>query len=263
MKKLLALTLALALLSAASLCAAENAQKDLLARIQERGTLIIATEGNWPPWTYHDESDALTGFDIEIGALIAKGLGVEPVYMETAWDAILAGVDSGRFDIACNGVDYTEERAEKYDFSDPYVYTEVVLVVRGDNESIRTLEDLKGKTTSNSPNSTYAQRAEAVGATVTYVDTLDETLLMVLQGRVEATINAKGSVDEFFAEHPEANLKVVLTLPGDPVCIPIRKGADSASLAAAINAILAQAREDGTLKALSQKYFGEDLTNPL
>ena len=262
MKKLFALLAALVLL-AVSVSAFAEGEKDLLARIQERGKLIIATEGNWSPWTYHDENDVLTGFDIEIGALIAKGLGVEPEYMETAWDAILAGVDSGRFDIACNGVDYTEERAQKYDFSDPYVFTEIVLVVRGDNDSIQSFEDLKGKKTSNSPNSTYAQRAEDLGASVTYVDTLGETLEMVLQGRVDATINAKGSVEDYLSEHPDANIKIVVTAPGDPVCYPVRKSADSASLLAAINEILAQAREDGTLAALSQKYFNADLTQPL
>ena len=260
MKKLLALTMVLVLVSLVPAALAEN---DLLARVQEKGKLVIATEGNWSPWTYHDENDKLTGFDVEIGALLAKGLGVEPEYMETAWDAILAGVDSGRFDIACNGVDYTEERAQKYDFSDPYVYTEIVLVVRGDNDSIHSFEDLKGKKTSNSPNSTYAQRAEAMGASVVYVDTLGETLEMVLQGRADATINAKGSVDDYLSEHPDANIKIVLVAPGDPVCYPVRKGEDSASLLAAINGILAQAREDGTLAELSVKYFGADLTNPL
>lgn len=240
-----------------------EADQDLLAQIQSRGSLIVATEGNWSPWTYHDENDQLTGFDVEIAALLAKGLGVEPQYMETDWASILAGVDSGRFDIACNGVDYTEERARKYDFSDPYVYTEIVLVVRGDNEDIHSFEDLKGRTTSNSPNSTYAQRAEELGATVTYVDTLGETLEMVIQDRVAATINAKGSVEDYLGEHPDANIKIVQTAPGDPVCYPVRKGPESASLVKAINDILSQARADGTLAALSQKYFNADLTNPL
>ena len=136
MKKLFALLIAVMLLSVSVAVSAETAQPDLLARIKERGALIIATEGNWSPWTYHDENDVLTGFDIEIGTLIAHGLGVEPQFMETDWASILAGVDTGRFDIACNGVDYTEGRAEKYSFSDPYVYTEIVLAVKEGNETI-------------------------------------------------------------------------------------------------------------------------------
>ena len=262
MKRLFA-WIAVLMLAVVSVSAAVAEEKDLLARIQEKGTLVIATEGTWSPWTYHDENDALTGFDVEVGALIAKGLGVEPVFMETDWSAILAGVDSGRFDIACNGVDYTEERAEKYDFTDPYVYNEMVLVVRADDEEIKEFADLNGKTTANSPNSTYAQRAEQEGASVVYVEALAETMALLQQGRVDATINAKGSVDEYLAEHPEAKIKIACAAPGLPVCFPLRKGDDSATLLAAINDILAQACEDGTLAALSEKYFGVDLTKPM
>ena len=200
---------------------------------------------------------------MEIGTLIAKGLGVEPQYMETDWASILAGVDTGRFDIACNGVGYTEERAQKYTFSEPYVYTEIALVVKNTNEDIKTLEDLKGRSTSNSPSSTYATLAEQMGASVVFVDTLGETMSMVTQGRVDATINAKGSVDDYLSEHPDAPIKIVLTAPGEPVCYPVRKGEDTASLMEAINEILNQAREDGTLSELSIKYFGADLTKPV
>lgn len=258
-KRLLALCLAAVTLMTVTAALAED---DLLARIQKRGSIIIATEGNWIPWTYHDENDQLTGLDIEIGQLIADGLGVKAEFRETDFNSIFGGIDSGRFDIACNGVDYTEERAKSYAFSDPYVYTEIVLVVRKDNEEIKAFEDLAGKKTSNSPNSTYAQRAEAVGAEVVYVDTLGETMAMLEQGRVDATINAKGSVEDYLGEHPDANVKIVLTVPGDPVCYPMKKGAESDTLVAAVNEALAQAREDGTLAALSEKYFGADLTNP-
>ena len=260
MKKLLSVLLLLAL--AATLFAAALAEdNDLLADIRERGTLVIATEGNWQPWTYHDENDVLTGFDVEIGTLIAHGLGVEPEFQETTWDAILAGVDAGRFDIACNGVGYTETRAEKYSFSDPYVYTEIVLVVRADNDQINTAEDLNGKTTANTASSTYAAIGESYGATVTPVDDLIQTIMLVEQGRVDATINAKGSIDDYLAEHPEANIRIAQQLPeGEPVAYPVRKGEDTETLVAAINEILEAARQDGTLAALSEKYFGADLT---
>ena len=234
--------------------------KDALEAIKARGTLVIAMEGNWQPWTYHDAEDKLTGFDVEVGALIAEGLGVKPEYKETAWDGILAGVNSGRFDIACNGVGYTEKRAEAYNFSTPYVYTEMVLVVSSDNEEIKSLEDLKGKKTANSPNSTYAMRSEAAGAEVTYVDTLGETMEMLQQGRVDATLNAKDSVDAYLAEHPEAKIKVVLSVAGEPVAIPMQKGEQTETLKAEIDRILEEARQNGKLAELSQKYFGRDLT---
>ena len=255
MKKLTAVLMAL-LIMVSSAAVAESA----LEKIRAKGSLTIATEGCWSPWTYHDENDVLTGFDIEIGALIAEGLGVQADFQEVPWESILIGVDTGTFDIACNGVGYTEERAEKFFFSTPYVYTEAVLVVRKDNEEIHTLEDLKGKKTSNSPNSTYALKAEEMGATVDYVDTLGETMAMLIDGRVDATINAKGSVDDYLGEHPDAEIKIVQVFAGEPVCYPIKKGEDAETLLNAINEILEDLRANGKLAELSVKYFGEDLT---
>ena len=116
-KSLLALCLALVLLASVSAVA----EDDMLARIQQRGSIVIAMEGNWEPWTYHDENDELVGLDVEIGKLIAEGLGVKAEFVETDWNSIFGGIDSGRFDIACNGVGITAQRQEKYTFSDPYV----------------------------------------------------------------------------------------------------------------------------------------------
>ena len=256
MKKLISLILVTVLALSVSGAFAE----DLLDTIKTRGTLVIATEGNWSPWTYHDESGELVGLDVEIGKLIAEGLGVTAEFQETDWDSILAGVDSGRFDIACNGVGYTETRAEKYSFSTPYVYTHKVLVVASDNEDIKTIEDLKGRTTANSPSSTYAQLAEEQGATVTYVSTLGETIELLRYGRVDATINAQVSIEDYLKQHPDANIKFVQVLPGDPVAYPVRKAPETDSLVAAIDEILENARQDGSLSAISLKYFGLDLT---
>lgn len=272
LKRLIPLALGLSLVLSLAACGGKTASTpapaqsaealDLLGRVKERGTLVIATEGDWAPWTYHDESDKLVGLDVEIGTLIAEGLGVQPDFQETDWDAILAGVDSGRFDIACNGVGYTPARAEKYNFSTPYAYTHKVLVVRGDNEDIHTLEDLNGKTTANSPNSTYADLGEQYGATVTYASTLTETIELLVQGRVDATINAQVSIEDYLKEHPDANIKVAAVLPGDPVAYPLQKTDDTATLLAEVDRILDEARQSGKLSEISLKYFGLDLTKP-
>ena len=262
MKKMLALVFSLVMamtILVASVSSAETT--DLLSQIKERGYIIIATEGDWAPWTYHDESNQLVGLDVEIGTAIAEQLGVEARFEETNWDSILQGVDSGRFDLACNGVGYTETRAEKYSFSTPYVYTHKVLVVRKDNEEIKSFEDLKGKKTANTASSTYAAIAEEYGATVTGVDALADTLQLVLQRRVDATINSQVTINDYMIAHPEAEIKVVDEGPGEPVAIPVRKADDTATLIAAINEVLDAMRADGTLAAISIKYFnGLDLT---
>ena len=259
MKKILCSLLVLTLVL--GLTAAAMAEGDMLARIQERGEIVIATEGTWAPWTYHDEDDNLVGFDVEIAKLIAEKLGVKATFVECEWDSIFAGIDAGRYDMAANGVEVTDERAMKYDFSTPYGYIRTALIVRGDREDIASFEDLAGKRTANSISSTYMLLAESYGATAMGVDTLDETLAMVLSGRADATLNAEVSFYDYMNVHPDANLKVVaLTDEASQVAMPIRKEADSASLLTAVNQAIDELRAEGELTRISEKYFGKNIT---
>lgn len=234
---------------------------DLLSRIKEKGEIVIAMEGTWAPWTYHDENDKLVGFDTEVGEAIAEILGVKVVFVEGEWDGLLAGLEVGRYDLMINGVEITDERSEKYDFTDAYAYIRTVLIVGSDNNEITKFEDLKEKTTANSINSTYMYLAEDYGATVLGVDTLDQTFDMVLSGRVDATLNAELSFDDYMKVHPEAALKVAaLTKEASLVAIPVRKGEDSKTLREAVNNAIEELKENGKLSEISEKYFGKDIT---
>lgn len=238
-----------------------SAATDLLAQIRERGEIVVAMEGTWAPWTYHDESDQLVGYDVEVARNIAQRLGVEVSFAEGEWDGLLAGLDSGRYDIMVNGVDIDEARSEKYDFSTPYAYNRTAVIVSGDNDSIRSMEDLNGKSTANTLNSTYANVAERYGAEVTGVDDFIQTIELLNSGRIDATLNAEVSYYDYMAQHPEANIKIACIDPASTqVAIPMRKGEESASLAAAVNEALAGMAEDGTLTELSMKYFGTDIS---
>ena len=172
--------------SGAASSAASTGAADQLAAIQTNGKLVVALEGAWQPWSYHDESDTLVGYDVEVSRAIAEKLGVEPEYVESDWDSLFAGLDAGRFDIVCNGVEVTDERAKTYDFTTPYGYIHTALAVRKDNEDIKSFEDLKGKTTANSLASTYMELAESYGATVQGIDTLEETIQLLTAGRIDA-----------------------------------------------------------------------------
>ncbi len=83
---------------------------------------------------------------------------------------------------------------------------------------------------------------------------------MLEQGRADATINAKVSIEDYLREHPDANIKIVYESEGTKVCIPVRADAETESLMTAIDGVLQSLREDGTLRELSLKYFGADLT---
>ena len=248
--------------SGAASSAASTGAADQLAAIQTNGKLVVALEGAWQPWSYHDESDTLVGYDVEVSRAIAEKLGVEPEYVESDWDSLFAGLDAGRFDIVCNGVEVTDERAKTYDFTTPYGYIHTALAVKKDNDSITSFEDLDGKTTANSLASTYMELAESYGATVQGIDTLEETIQLLTAGRIDATLNADVSFYDYLNVHPDADFKLVAqTEDASHVAIPVRKGDDSASLLEAINTAIEELRADGTLKALGEKYFGQDISS--
>lgn len=238
-----------------------SSKDDLLAQIQAKGKITFAMEGQWAPWTYHDESGELVGYDTEVGKAIAKKLGVEAEFVEGEWDGLFAGLDTGRYDAIINGVDITEERSKKYNFTTPYAYIRTALVISKDNDEIKSFEDLSGKKTSNSLGSTYADLAESYKATVENVNTLSETIDMVLSGRVDATLNAEVSFYDYLKEHPDANINIVaLTKEANHVSIPLRKEANTDSLREAINQAIKELSEDGTLTELSKKYFSSDIS---
>lgn len=234
---------------------------DLLAQIKERGNIVVAMEGTWAPWTYHDDNNDLVGYDVEVAQNIAEKLGVEVEFVEGEWDGLLAGLETGRYDIMVNGVGVTKERAEKYNFSTPYAYNKTAVIVRGDYDEISSMEDLKGKKTANTITSTYASQAEAYGATVTGVDDLNQTIELLLSKRIDATLNAEVVFNDYKKEHPEADVKIATYSDQvEEIAIPIRKGDDTVTLLEAVNDALDEMAKDGTLTELSEKYFGMDIS---
>ena len=234
----------------------------LLKQVLDKGTLVAGMEGNWAPWSYHDlDTKEVIGYDADTARAIGEKLGVPVQIVEAPWESLFAGLDDGRYDIVINGVEVTDERSEKYDFSEPYAYIHTALVVRKDNEEIKSFDDLKGKKTVNSIGSTYMELAESYGASAAGVSTLNDTIQNVIDGRADATLNADVSIYDYLNQQPDANIKIVATTEdASHVAIPIRKGDETASFEKAVNAAIEELKADGTLAELSEKYFGSDVT---
>jgi cystine transport system substrate-binding protein len=240
----------------------ESAKGASLAAIQEEGVLTVGTEGTYRPFTFHEGGTGdLTGYDVEITEAVAEELGVEVRFEETQWDAIFAGLESGRFDMIANQVSINPERQESYDFSAPYTVSQGVVVVLEGNDEVSSFEDLEGKTTAQSLTSNWYELAKENGAKVEAVEGWAQAVELLRQERVDATINDELTfLDYQNTEGGDTGLQVAATTEeSSESAFTFRKG--SGDLVEAVDDALATLREDGTLAEISEKYFGTDVSS--
>jgi cystine transport system substrate-binding protein len=265
MKKALSLILASILVLALAACGTkkeESAAKksdSLYDKIKEKGEITIGTEGTYAPFTFHDKSGKLTGFDIEIAQEVFKRLNIKPKFVETKWDGMIAGLDAKRYDMVANEVAVRPDRLEKYDMSDPYIVSKAVLIVGENNNNIKTLDDLKGKKVAQSLDSNYRKIAEEHGAVNTVVDGFNQSIDLITSGRVDATINDSLSYLDLKKQRPELKIKKVYEeKDATSNAFLFRKG--SGELVKEVNKALADMKKDGTYLKISEKWFGTDVS---
>ncbi|MBO5208251.1 MAG: transporter substrate-binding domain-containing protein [Lachnospiraceae bacterium] len=232
---------------------------DELAAIQKAGKILVGIEGTYPPFTYHDDDGTLVGYDVEVAQEIAKYIGVEVEFVESDWDSLLAGLDSGRLDTVINDVTVTEERQEKYDFSTPYYFnSRQITVAAGNPLNIHSLEDLNGKRVATNSTNAYISEFEELGVTIIPIDSSEEQADMILAGRADFGTFSTVTLADYQKQHPEAGLEVAFVIPDseEQIAIPVKKG--ETRLLEQINAALAYLDESGKLEEISIKYFNDD-----
>lgn len=248
--------------SAASTATTDGAADtdDSLSSVLDAGTLIIGTEGTYRPFSFHEEgSGTLTGYDVEVARAVAAELGVDATFEETQWDAIFAGLTAGRWDTVANQVSITPERIDAYEFSTPYTYSTGVIVVPADNTSITSFASLKGMTTAQSLTSNWYTLATESGANVEAVEGWAQTVALVEQGRVDATVNDKLTFLDYQKTNGANDLKIAAeTEERSESAFAFAKG--GTKLAQAVSEALATLTADGTLAELSDEYFGADVS---
>lgn len=230
-----------------------------LAQLKADGVLKVGTEGTYSPFTFHDpKTNELTGYDVEVVQAVAKELGVKAEFSETPFDAIFAGLEAERFDVVANQVSITEERKAKYDFSTPYAVSTGVVVTRADDSSVTTLADVEGKTSAQSVTSNFAQTATAAGAKIEAVEGFTQAITLLKQGRVDVTINDNLAVLDYLKTTGDTTVKIsAKTMDRTEQALAFRK---DSGLTTVVDTALDSLRADGTLTAISQKWFGQDVS---
>ena len=242
----------------------------------DKGTskVLVGTEGTYRPFNFKDENDELTGYDIEVVKEIDKRLDdVEFDFIAAQWDSLFLGLESQKYlwkyDMIADQISKDAEREEKYSFSENSYFSSVTsLIVRDDNDTITTMEDLEGKKVGVSVGTSFAKIFEKYNAehdnaiTIQYYEGNIVSVLQDIEaGRLDATIN-----DKVIATENIKDLGLKLKTAGEPIAVVpsyfvFRKGSEPEELRKKVDEALTEMKSDGTLSEISTKWFGEDFTD--
>ncbi|WP_034386787.1 transporter substrate-binding domain-containing protein [Deinococcus sp. YIM 77859] len=226
------------------------------------GTLQIAMEGTYPPFTFRDEQGNLTGFDVDIARALAEEMDLRPEFVLTEWSGILGGLQADKYDVILNQVGITPERQETIGFSEPYAYSQPQIIVRkGSDFQPQTLEDLRGKRVGVGLGSNFEQQLREVGGieVVTYPGA-PEYLADLAAGRIDAAYNDRLLVGYLINKDnlPVEGAGVV----GEPEPVGVAFKKTNTALGEAINRALKEIKANGTYARISEQWFGEDVSQP-
>ena len=226
--------------------------------------ITVVTENAYPPLQFMDKSGAAVGWEYDAMAEIAKRLNVTVTYENTSWDAMIPAVSEGQYDIGMTGITIKDERKEQVDFTDPYMRSEMLMIVRGDETrftdaaSFAAMPELL---VSAQPGTSpfYAAVYEILdgneeNARIIKFETFGAGLEALKSGDVDLTLSDSTAANGYVGAS-DGGLKIIGTpLASEDFGFILPKGSD---LVAPVNAAIAAMKADGTIDALNQKWFVE------
>ena len=236
------------------------AAEDSLQRVLDAGKITFIGSGGYPPFNYFDENGTVVGFDVDVGAEIAKRLGVELDYITGDWDGLTEGLRNKRFDGILGSMGITPARLEIVNFTDPYYYSGAQLFVRADS-GITDPTQMAGKSIGVATGTTFVDDAEALEADVRLYQDDNATLMDLISGRIDGVITDRlvglGAMKTIAGGADLMLAGSILRL--EQMGIAINK--DDTTLLAKLNQILSDMFADGTMKSISEKWHdGVDIT---
>lgn len=217
------------------------------------GTLLIATEGTYPPFSMRAPDGELDGLEIRVGKEIARRLNLkyEPVIIK--WEALLVGLAADQYDFASDAMDITAERQKQVMFADGWLESGGRVVVKKDS-TIKTPADIKGKTVGVLVSSTWLKLAEERGAVAKSYKAESDAIQDLVNGQIDAVIT-----DSIAAAYAIEASKLPLVLVPEYLShiqkgFPFKKG--KPNLVKAVNKALADMIADGTYAKLTTPLIG-------
>lgn len=253
---------------------------DLLADIQERGTIRVSTDANYEPQSFLDASGNFVGFDIDVAREIARRLNVQVEFVTPDWDLITAGNWGGQWDMSVGSMTVTRDRQQVLDFASPAYYYTPAQFAAANGSGINSWADIAGKTVCVGSATTYQQWLEGdvaglglpdssfyttppANVTVYPLATDAECAQSIAAGRTEFSIFlTSGTVVNAAIAEGLGIYKVGTAAYSENLAVAFDKNSslDNSTLVARVSEIIAEMHADGTLSRLSLQWFGEDLT---
>jgi polar amino acid transport system substrate-binding protein len=233
----------------------------------KNGVLTVGMEIGYPPMEYYaDDGKTPQGFDVEMAKALAAKLGLTFEWVDTAWDGIFAGVDTGKYDCIISSVTYTRERAANFNFTKPYVANSQLLVVRRDSPvKPKSLEDIKGlRLTYQAETTSDAMATEWIESTGARLEVYEYDKVMncfdeLSLNRVDVILVDSVVAAEYLSR-PGNPYEITAEVSNDEVlAICLKKGNNA--LTESLNKALDELYTEGTLQKISQQVFGTDVVS--
>ncbi|MQS76590.1 transporter substrate-binding domain-containing protein [Companilactobacillus halodurans] len=237
-----------------------SSNKSANSDTKKAGTLTIGLEGTYAPYSYREDGK-LKGFEVDLGKDIAKKLDLKAKFVPTKWDSLIAGLNSKTFDVVLNNVAENASRKKQYIFSTPYIYSKSVVITK-DGTGITSVDDIKGQKIAAGTGTDNYNHAKHFGADVVPSSDFQTSMSMIDEGRVKGAFNSREAFLTWKKDHKNTDLKYI-TIPNKelaPSKIAPIFNKNSTHLRGRVNKAIKELYKDGTMKKLSMKYFGEDIT---
>lgn len=228
--------------------------------VQAAGTLRVATNAVFPPFEFvNSQTGAMQGFEVDVVKAMAQAMGKELQLEQLGFDAIIPAILSGTYDVGASGFSVTPERARKVLFTMPFYKSGLtILTVKGNEGSIKSFDDLKGKKISvqlGTTSMSFARKIE--GAEVSTFNNAGEAILNLIGGNCDAVINDKPVTDYILTQNKNMASKTVhlpVMASADMFAMVVSK--KNKALCEEMNAALKQIKADGTFDKIHEKWFG-------
>ncbi len=258
-------------LTVLSMPAIRSARADTLDEAKKRGTLIIGTEAAYVPYEFFKDGK-IVGYDPDITELMASKLGVEARFIDTAWNGIIPALYASKFDCIISGMTITKERTEKVLFSMPYADASNMILLRANESTIKTADDLAGKTVGVQLGSAAANivkvfedKLKAAGkpgyTDVKQYEHYPEAYQDLLNKRIDAVINSRSTMMVVMRDAP-GKFKMISGISDITAYFGMAFRKEDAALRDFVNTQLAAMKQDGTLAKLQEKWFGGTMDTP-